>query len=271
MPITLYKAPDCLRCKIVKDYLESAHIAYEAFDLGEHKDIVNAFYRNNRASLYRNPEGVEFPMFHDQDKQVIRQGAGLILSWLVAGKALDGCILRSDLLHGWISGLELSRCPEGREAHFLEVVRLLSGGGLKVFLRTDGRRADLLQTILDEGLAARVALDIPGPPGIYPAAVGGAAPGPEELKKTIALISAHKDGVVRLWLAPLAEAAGEYRWITPEEAGEAAKYIREAWGDMTLPFAIQAASETAGLEPLDNLLPYRARVRNHLPKADILK
>ena len=128
MNIILYKAPNCLRCNIVKSYLEANGIPYEKFDLADDKDIVNKFYRDNRARLYRNPEGVEFPMFHETEGDVILQGTGVVLAWLLAGNALDSCVTRSDLLHGWISGLYVSQCPDGQEANFLALIRRLSRG-----------------------------------------------------------------------------------------------------------------------------------------------
>jgi hypothetical protein len=273
MDITLYKAPDCLRCKITKDYLEAVHIPYEAFDLAADKDIVNTFYRTNRASLYRNPEGVEFPMFHDQKNGVIRQGTGVVLAYLLAGDGLDGCVSRSELLHGWISGLDVSKCPDGLEDKFLELISLLARGGLQVCLQSDGRRADLLEKILAEGLVEKMILTIPGSASHYPDATGGPAPSPEELGKSIRLAKDHKNHVIRLLLAPIRAADGSFYRLSPDQAGEAAALVLQACGDLALPFAIQASSEIApGLEPLgDNLLPYRSRVRSHLPKADILK
>ena len=274
MNIILYKAPNCLRCNIVKSYLEANVIPYEKFDLADDKDIVNKFYRDNRARLYRNPEGVEFPMFHETEGDVILQGTGVVLAWLLAGNALDSCVTRSDLLHGWISGLYVSQCPDGQEDKFLELIRLLSRGGLQVCLQSDGRKADLLEKILSEGLVSRVILNVPGPAGLYPQAVGGSV-GPDfaaELKKSVELVKAHPDHVIRIWLTPLKEADGSLRWPTPAEAGEAAKMVADACGDMMLPIGIQACAEVpAGMEALDNLLPYRSKVRNALPKAEILK
>lgn len=273
MSIVLYKAPNCLRCNIVKSYCDDNGIAYEAYQLDTDKDTVNAFYRTQRARLYRNAEGAEFPMFHDTDHDEVRQGTGLVLAWLLAGHALDAAVTRSELLHGWISGLDVSRVPDAQEDNFLTLLRLLAQGGLEVCLRSDGRRADLLEKILAEKLAAKMCLDIPGPASVYPEAVGGPAPSPEELKKSIELTRACPNHVIRLLLRPLRTETGGWRWLSPAEAGEAAKMVAEASGAITMPFGIQLSPETAeGLEPLgDNLLPYRAKARNFLPKTEILK
>lgn len=273
MGLILYKAPNCLRCDIVKKFLEEKGMAYEAFQLDTDKDVVNGFYRTNRARLYRNAEGAEFPMFHDTDNDVILQGSGLVLAYLLSGKGLDSAVSRSDLLHGWISGLYVSQVKDGEEEKFLELIRLLSKGGLQVCLQSDGRKADLLEKIMAENLLAKIVVNIPGPADIYPDAVGGIAPSAEELKKSIALARGHKDHVVRLWLTPIRPAGAAPYWITPTQAGEAAKMVAEACGEMTMPFAIQADSEKhEGIDPLDdNLLPFRTKMRNHLPKADIVK
>lgn len=278
MPIILYKAPHCLRCDIVRQFLEDRGLACETFQLDTDKDAVNAFYRTHRARLYRNAEGAEFPMFHDTDHDEIRQGTGQVLAWLLAGKNLDRAVTRSDLLHGWISGLHVSRVPEGEEDHFLELIRLLARGGLSVCLQSDGRRADLLERILKENLVSRMVVSVPGPAARYPDIAGGPAPSPEELAGTIALARGCADHLLRLRLEPYRDARGEFRWLSPAEAGEAAKMVAEAVGEMTMPFAIQirplADGELPeGTEPLteDQLLPYRSKVRAHLPKTEILK
>lgn len=273
MGLILYKAPNCLRCDIVKKFLEEKNLPYEAFQLDTEKDVVNGFYRTNRARLYRNVEGAEFPMFHDTDNDVILQGTGLVLAYLLAGKALDSAVTRSDLLHGWISGLYVSQVAAGEEEQFLELIRLLAKGGLQVCLQSDGRKADLLEKIMAENLLTKIIVNIPGPADVYPDAVGGPAPSADELKKTLTLARTHKDHVIRLWLTPIRPANKTPYWLSPAQAGDAAKMVAEASGEMTMPFAIQADAEKhEGVDPLDeNLLPFRAKVRNHLPKADIVK
>lgn len=113
MSITLYTAPDCLRCKIVKGFLAEHQIAYETVDFKADAQTFNTFYRANRKAIYRNPEGVEFPLF--DDGTVIKQGSGEVIAYLLSGHALEGAVTRSDLLHGWISGLYLSQCPAAED------------------------------------------------------------------------------------------------------------------------------------------------------------
>ena len=107
---------------------------------------------------------------------------------------------------------------------------------------------------------------------MYPAAVGGEAPSREELGKSIALVRAFKDNVIRLYLEPIAQADGSLAWLSPADAALAGKMVAEACGDMMLPFGIQASTEPVkGLDALTNLLPYRSKVRAALPKTDIIK
>lgn len=273
MSYTLYTAPNCLRCKIVKEFMGERTIPYEQFDFKADKDIFNNFYRANRPSIYRNPEGVEFPLLHDTSSNVIKQGSGEIIAYLLSGHTLETCVTSSDLLHGWISGLYVSQCPAEQDENFLTLVRALAKGGLQVYLQSDGRRPELLEKILSENLVSKVALSIPGPAEVYPYAVGGEV-ALSDLKKSIELVKAHKDHLIRLYLAPLTPPGAAPFYLTPAQAGEAAKMVLDACGDMQLPFAIQVSDKhAAGLEALNesNLLPYRSKIRNHLVKADILK
>ncbi|SFK53731.1 hypothetical protein SAMN04488082_1336 [Desulfomicrobium apsheronum] len=268
MSITLYTAPDCLRCKIVKEFLAERGQEYTGYDFKADKDIFNAYYRANRSSIYRNPEGVEFPIF--DDGQVIKQGTGEILAYLLSGRVLEACVTRSELLHGWISGLNVSACPAGQEDNFVTLVRLLAQGGLTVELHSDGRRADLLKRVLDEGFVSRMVLDIVGPAALYPTIVGGELSA-EDLKQSIALTRAHADGLIRVLASAYAGGDGMTR-VSPAEAGEAAKMVLDACGDRMLPVFIEA-QQADGLEALENqaLLPYRSKVRASLVKAEIRK
>ena len=274
MAITLYRAPNCIRCRITHEFMDARGINYGSYDLEADKDIVNGFYRANRKYLHRNETGVEFPMFHDDDGDVVLQGTGVIIAYLLSGKALGdaGAVSESKMLHGWISGLNVSKVPAGEEDHFVELITALSKGGLQVVLDSDGRNADLLERLINTGCLTRIRLNIPGPASVYPAAVGGEAPSREELGKSTALVRAFKDNVIRLYLEPIAQADGSLAWLSPADAALAGKMVAEACGDMMLPFGIQASTEPVkGLDALTNLLPYRSKVRAALPKTDIIK
>lgn len=274
MSITLYTAPDCLRCKIVKGFLAEREIPYETVDFKGDAQTFNTFYRANRKAIYRNPEGVEFPLF--DDGEVIRQGSGEIIAYLLSGHALEGAVTRSDLLHGWISGLYLSQCPADQEDHFVELVRQLATGGLSVCVQTDGRNPALLERLIGLGVLSKVQLNIPGPAAVYEA-LYGAAPSKEELAKTIGLVRAFPDHDIRFLASPIPGAEGA-RWPSRAEAAEAAHMVFEACGDHQLPYAIASVTPDMpqgmqGLEPVADamMLKYRSASREFLFKADMQK
>ena len=275
MSVTLYTAPDCIRCRIVKSYLGEKQIPYDTVDFQENKDAFNAFYRANRPSIYRNPEGVEFPIY--ADGEVVKQGSGETIAYLLSGHDMEVCVTRSDLLHGWISGLYPSLCPEAHEEHFIELVRHLAGGGLKVFLQPDGRKPELLSKLLAAGNIAKVGLNILGPASVYEESFGGPIR-QEDLAKSIEIVKGFPKGAVRLLISPTKRADGTVNWMTKEEAGQAAAMVAEASGDKQLPFVIACVTKDVpqglqGLEPFDPalLLSYRSACRNYLFKTEIAK
>lgn len=273
MTITLYAAPDCLRCKIVKAFLAEKRLPYATVDFKEQKDEFNAFYRANRSAIYRNPEGIEFPLF--DDGRVIKQGSGEIIAYLLAGRALEGSVTRSDLLHGWISGLYPSLCPAGQEDNYADLVRHLADGGLKVHLQTDGRRPDLLERLLGAGNISRLTLNILGPAALYAGSFGGPVTR-EDLARSVELVRSFPGGETRLLVSPVTRADGSVSWLTRDEAAEAAKMVAEATGQPGIAFAVAAVTDLMpqglrGLEPFDQFLAYRSAMRNHLFKADIAK
>ncbi len=272
MSITLYTAPDCIRCRVVKSYLADKNIPYDTIDFQEQKDTFNAFYRANRPSIYRNPEGVEFPLFHDGE--VIKQGSGEVIAHLLSGKEMEGSVTRSDLLHGWISGLYPSLCPKAHEDHYVELVNRLAAGGLKVYLQPDGRNPGLLRRLIETGKLTKVVLNILGPASVYESAFGGPLD-PSDLAESVALVKNFPNHEIRLLISPVKRADG-WSWLTKEEAGEAAKMLAEACKEPQLPFGMAAVTAEMpqglhGLEPFasDQMLPYRSAVRRHMFKADI--
>ena len=51
MSITLYTAPDCIRCRIVKAFLQDKGMAYDTVDFKEQKNEFNTFYRAHRPEI----------------------------------------------------------------------------------------------------------------------------------------------------------------------------------------------------------------------------
>ena len=273
MGVTLYTAPDCIRCKIVKAFLAERGQAYGTIDFKADAQEFNTFYRANRKAIYRNPEGVEFPLFFDGE--VIKQGSGEIIAYLLSGHTLESCVTRSDMLHGRIAGLYPSQCPEGQEKSFEILVDRLAAGGLQVWLQTDGRKPDLLEKLL-EIKDTHVVCNLVG--GLETSSkIFGGVPTMEELARTIALVQAAPGGEVRFLAMPLPTESG-WDWPKKEDAAAAAKLVAEACGKPTMPYSITPIAadsvwDMRGLDPLpdQNLLIYRSASRQHMFKADIVK
>ncbi len=274
MSITLYTAPDCIRCKIVKSFLAERGLSYDTVDFKADAQTFNTFYRTNRKAIYRNPEGVEFPLF--DDGEVIKQGSGEILAYLLSGRILECCVTRSDMLHGKIAGIYPSQCPDGQEENMLTLVDRLAKGGLQVWLQVDGRKPDLLRKLLAIK-DVHVILNVVGASSATERVFGG-APSKEALAETIELVRATPDGVIRFFAVPQPGEDGSWAWPDRAEALAAAKMVFEACNAPTLPYVIAAVTpdmawDMHGLEPLpeQTLLVYRSASRQFLFKADVAK
>ena len=274
MEITLYTAPDCIRCKIVKAFLNDRNIPYGTIDFKAQSEEFNTFYRTNRPKIYRNPEGVEFPLFYNGE--VIRQGSGEVIAYMLSGDALknSGAVTRSDLLHGWISGLYLSCCPKDQEENFLTLVKHLAAGGLTVCMQTDGRNSALLEKILALNVITKLQLNILGDSKVYEA-LYGAPLDKEDLAKTIALVKGFANSEIRYLASPLT-VDGQVSWPTRAMALEAGKMVFDACGDHQLPITVdkviaEMPQGLQGLKPVEDalMLKYRSALRENLFKAEL--
>lgn len=274
MEITLYTAPDCIRCKIVKAFLNDRNIPYGTIDFKAQSEEFNTFYRTNRPKIYRNPEGVEFPLFYNGE--VIRQGSGEVIAYMLSGDALknSGAVTRSDLLHGWISGLYLSCCPKDQEENFLTLVKHLAAGGLTVCMQTDGRNSALLEKILALNVITKLQLNILGDSKVYEA-LYGAPLDKEDLAKTIALVKGFANSEIRYMASPLT-VDGQVSWPTRAMALEAGKMVFDACGDHQLPITVDKVTAEMpqglqGLKPVEDalMLKYRSALRENLFKAEL--
>jgi pyruvate formate lyase activating enzyme len=101
---TIYTATGCSRCKIAKKFMDERGILYQDLDIkAEGKEAFGQFYRTNRDAVFRDKEGIEFPVF--TDGTAIRQCVGVVIAFLQAGTGLDRFIGRSELSHGWMDGI----------------------------------------------------------------------------------------------------------------------------------------------------------------------
>lgn len=259
---TIYTATGCIRCKIAKAFMAEKGLDFAEVDIkGEDKAVFNRFYRDNRSDIFRGPEGIEFPIYHDGD--TLKQGVGVIIGWLQAGDKLEGYISRSELSHGWIDGLNISSGDPAKAEDFLTVLRHLKKQGLMIQIETDGRNPDLLESIVTEKLADKVIFHFPGLAGV------------EETTASLALAALAPKYQLLLTIAPITRADGQISYLSPEEAAQAAALAEAVLGSKKHPFLIQAApeSELQGLEPLPGpgLFKYRTACRRFMVLAEIKK
>ena len=141
-------------------------IDYAEFDFkAKGKDAFSQFYRANRDDIFRDKDGVAFPVFTDGKE--IRQGVSVILGYLIAKGKLDGFINRS-MLHGeWIDGFDISNGNPAQVEQLMEVLSFLKSSSLKIQVTTSGANASVLEKIMNKNLCDRVIMEVKGPADLY--------------------------------------------------------------------------------------------------------
>lgn len=271
MGFSLFSATGCMRCKIVKSYMQENSIGFQEFDFKSHgKDAFNAFYRKNRSHIFRGEEGVEFPIFYDNEKVV--QGVGMIIAFLKSDQLLNNFVRRSELSHGWVSGLNVSDGDASLGNDFAAVVAFLKTRGLKTQIETDGRNATILHQLMEKSLVDRLIFNLNGPAKIYEA-ITKTLLSEEELESSLSMVEQCPEYQIILPLVPFHREDGEKAIITPEEAGEAAAFVARTTGKKTHPFFIKDCipSDEKETLPVPNLFKYRTACRRYMVKTEILK
>jgi pyruvate formate lyase activating enzyme len=280
MAITIYSAKGCLRCKIVKQFLNDSDRAYQDYDaLDTGRENFRVFYQKNRQKIHRGPDGVEFPILYDGE--TIRQGLPMAVAHLVAGSALNG-FFRHGLLHGqWLDGIHISGGDPAHGRKFLDVLDFLKQQKLKLQIDTNGLNADLLGQVLEQGLADRVIMEVKGPLELYDSLLQQPVD-PAEIKKSIALVSQCEDYYFYSTIAPFVrkQRDGEQiSYITPEEIAGAAALIKAAAGDNRQPYRLkpfdpQTSNDVRlkGCAALagNELFKYKSMARKHQFKTEIM-
>jgi len=280
MPITIYSAKGCLRCKIVKQFLNNSGRTYQDVDaLGEGRKPFREFYKNNRQKIYRGPDGVEFPIYSDGD--TVRQGLPEVLAHLIAGPALQG-FFKPGSLHGqWVDGIHISGGDPAHGEEFLNVLSYLKQQRLKLQVETNGVNAPLLEQVLERGLAERVIMEVFGPLEFYDALLAQPVD-PQEIKRSIARVSQCKDYYFYSTIAPIIREKGDFdqsSYITPEEIAAAARLIGEAAGDNRQPYRLRAFDPKTADDPRlrqcealarNDLFKYKTMARKHQFKTELI-
>lgn len=236
MANTIYSATGCARCNITKKYMKDNSIDYEEFDIkAEGKDAFSKFYRENRKDIFRDKDGVEFPVF--TDGTVIRQGVSVVIGYLIASDKLQGFIGRSELHGEWLDGINISGGDPIHTGELIQVLTRLKENGLKIQVVTSGRNSEVLDTVLQKGLVDRVIMDVKGPAELY-SQITGAAVEKEELKSSIKLASTAPECSFVTTISPVVRSEEKIEYLTPEEVGATAQLIEEASGTKKNPYTL---------------------------------
>ena len=266
MRVQLFTATGCMRCKTVKAYMIGHQIAFEELDINTNgKDAFKDFYRKNRPDIFRGMDGIEFPILYTGKK--IYQGIGIILAYLMAEERLDGFVTRSDLSHGWISGLNISARPLADGKDFLNLLEFLKHNGLMIQLETDGRNFLLLETALKEKWVHRLIFHLLGPAGLYEP-ITGFALFEDELIHSLSLLNNSIEYKIILPISYIPEGDGNGRYLSPEEAARSAELVEKATNSKKHPFFIQ--EPVWDKNPAD-VFKYRTLCRRYMVLCDILK
>ncbi|MCG8337404.1 MAG: hypothetical protein MJE63_23120 [Proteobacteria bacterium] len=268
MKAEIYTATGCARCKITKKYMQENAIEYNEFDFkAEGKETFAQFYRAHRNAIFRDKDGVEFPVFHDGKE--IRQGVSVILGYLVAGDRLDGFISRSALHGEWIDGFDISGGDPEASSHLYEVLSYLKASNLKVQVITNGKNATVLENLVNNNLCDKIVMEVKGPSGLYEKLTGQKLE-ENELKQSVKVTTMAPEYSFFTTIAPLEKEPGRIEYLTPEEIGETAKLIEEATGSKKHPYTIRqfdpgqtTNEQLKKIEPLASgaLFKYRTAAR----------
>ena len=278
MENVIYSATGCARCKITKAYLKENNITFEEFDFkAAGKEAFAQFYRSNRSQVFRDKDGVEFPVFTDGKN--IRQGVSVIIGYLIAGDGLSGYIGRS-LLHGeWIDGFDISTGDPDQLENLVAVLKHLKKNGLKIQAICHGPNADILEKILAHGLVDRLIMEVKGSPELYGQLTGRELDA-DELSKSIELATKFPEFQFFTTIAPMKRVDGVIDFLTPEEIGSTARIIEMNSGSkknlyILKPFDPSAVEDEQlkNLEPLPStmMFKYRTQARRYQVMTEIEK
>ncbi len=270
-------AAGCQRCRIAKGFLRERGMEYREMDIKADLENYRKFYASNRKNIYRGPDGIEFPIFSDGTE--IRQGLGMVVAFLHSGTKLDGFFTQGVLHNEWVDGIRISGGDSARTDELIEVLEWFRKKHLKLQLDTYGKNPDVLKRALEKGLADRVVMNVLGPKDIY-RQIRGDDIHPDDAEASMVLVTGAPEFEFRTTIAPVFRREDEIGLITPEEIGQAAKWIKEATGDrrhhyILYPFSpedhLGGAFNQIEALPSNALFPYRTAARKHLVKADIVK
>ena len=278
MKNTLYSATGCARCNITKRFMRDSGIEYEEFDIkADGKEAFATFYRENRNSIFRDTEGVEFPVF--TNGEVIRQGVSVVIGYLLSGENLKRFIGRSTLHGEWLDGIDISGGDPVYSKELLKVLSILNQNGLKIQATTIGKNSTVLESMLKNGLVDRVIMEVKGPIDLYPLLIGSPVD-EEEMRQSIELTCRAPEYSFFTDITPIVRSADLVDFITPDEIGAAAELIEQASGSKKHPYTLCPVNpKECGDErisslqelPASALFKYRSAARRYQVMTEIQK
>lgn len=278
MTNTIYSATGCARCNIMKKYMKDNSIGYEEFDIkADGKDEFSKFYRENRKDIFRDKDGVEFPVF--TDGKVIRQGVSVVLGYLIADDKLQGFIGRSELHGEWLDGIDISGGNPEHSEELLQVLTHLKQSGLKIQAVISGKNSKVLETVLQKGLIDRLIMDVKGPAALYQNIIGSTV-NEDDLKLSIKLATTAPDYSFITTIGPVVRSEETVDYLSPEELGATAQLIEEASGSKKNPYTLclfdpkkSSDDRLSAVEPLapPALFKYRTAARRFQVMTEIAK
>ena len=279
MSITLYTATGCIRCRLVRQLLKERGLSYQEHDaLVGGKEAFRSFYQAKRQRIYRGPDGVEFPIY--SDNEVLRQGLPAVVAHLMAGASLNGFFTPGRKHGQWIDGVDVSGGDPAHGKEFLEVLTYLKTQGFKIQVDTNGLNADLLATVIDHNLADYIIMEVKGALDLHSLLLQQPVE-PGEIEKTIKAVSKFGEYRFVTTIAPIVRQPGdppEISYITPEEVAQAAKLVQTATGDNRQPYRLRFIdpknANDERLRTWEALTPgerfkYRTQARKHQFKTEI--
>jgi len=267
MTCQIFSTTGCMRCKITKEYMQANDIEYEEFDIkAAGKDTFAKFYRANRKKIFRDEHGVEFPVFTDGN--VIRQGVSVIIGYLCSQTRLDNFIKRSKLHGEWLDGIHILRGDPEDAAQLIAVMSHLKTYGLKIEITSDGTNPGLLESILENGLADRVIMEISRP-----------IENDDQINSIACAVQSTEYQFFTM-IKPLIRPDGGAAFITPEEVGEIARNIEQTTGSKKQPYLLKPWNISEenderfkSIKPLPDsaMFKYRTMARRYMVMTEIQK
>jgi len=281
MSHTLFTATGCLRCKITKRFMDEHQSDYQDVDIkGEGMDSFREFYGQNRESVFRGKDGIEFPIY--TDGTAIRQGVSAVIAYLHAGVKIDGFIGHNQLAKGWLDGLHISDGDPSMSREFAAVLRILKKSGLKLQLDTNGKNASLLKQLLEEGIGDRIIMNVKGPLALYGNLLGEKL-NHKEITTSIALVTKFPAYEFQTTIAPIIRSkdeSPEISYLAPEEIGDTAKLIKDTTNSQKQPYLLRLFDPATCLDerlksieklPYSAIFRYRTVAREHQVLTEIEK